>query len=408
MRFVSIASSSILVCSMLNAAETYSDWPQWRGPQRNGHSTENGLPLRWSPTDVVWKTDLPGSGQSTPIVSVGRVFLTAATDGGEKRHVLCLDRERGEILWNRIAWTGEPEETHAMNHYSSATCAADGERVVAFFGMGGIHAYTRDGEHLWSRDLGPFTGAWGTAASPIIVGARVIQNCDAENDASLIALNVETGETVWKTPRDRARGWSTPLLVDTGERREIVLNGNTGVTAYDVETGRQLWFCRGDRGRGTPTVVAHKELVIAVGGRSGDMIAVRTGGRGQVNDTHEVWRTARRGVRDLPSPIVVDRYLIVASYRPGLASCYDVATGKELDRIRLEGNISASPIAVDGLVYLTNEAGKTFVLRPGPKLEIVAQNQLPNTRREIFRATLTPHAGQFLCRSNKVLYCIGE
>ncbi len=382
-------------------------WPGWRGPQGTGHSDATELPVTWTDKHLVWKTQLVGSGQSSPVVWGDRIFLTSSTEQGRQRHVMCLQRSNGRRLWDKVAWTGEPEKTHAMNQFASATCATDGERVVAFFGKGGIHCYDFEGTHLWSRDLGEFVGPWGAAASPIIVGDVVVQNCDADEDAFIIGLNKKTGETVWKTPREDLRGWCSPIVINSGARQELVVNGERGVNAYDPLTGKPLWFCRGDRGRGTPTVVPYRDLLIAVAGRPGDMIAVRSGGNGTVNATHEVWRTTRRGGRDLPSPIVVGDYLVVFDLRPGRATCYDAASGKQLDQIRLSGGFSASPIAAGGLIYIPNEDGDVFVVKPGAKLEIVAENRLAVGSDEVFRASLTPNHGQVLCRSDKVLYCIG-
>ena len=147
-------------------------------------------------------------------------------------------------LWEHVAWTGEPEKSHVMNGWASATCATDGEVVVAFFGKGGLHAYAVDGQPLWSRDLGPFEGPWGTAASPVIVGDLVIQNGDSDRDAFLEAFDRKTGKTVWRRPRPDHRGWSTPILVQHDGREQLVLNGHTGVTAYDPATGAELWFTK--------------------------------------------------------------------------------------------------------------------------------------------------------------------
>lgn len=398
---------AIVATLMVVSARAETNWPGWRGPSGVGHSSDTSLPVKWSDKDLAWKTELPGSGQSSPTIWGSRIFLTSSTEQGAQRHVICLDRSTGELLWEKVAWTGEPEKSHRMNEFASATCATDGQRVVAFFGKGGIHCYDFDGKLLWTRDLGSFVGPWGAAASPLIVGDVVIQNCDADEDAYIIGLNKMTGETVWKTSREDLRGWCSPILVDSGDRSEVVLNGERGVNAYDPKTGKALWFCKGDRGRGTPTVVPYQDMLIAVAGRPGDMIAVRSGGNGTVNATHEVWRTNRRGGRDLPSPIVVDNYLIVFDLRPGMATCYDAASGKELDRIRLSGGFSASPIAARGLVYIPNENGEVFVVKPGAELEVVAQNKMPLGAGEVYRASLTPHNGQILCRSNNVLYCIG-
>ena len=385
-----------------------NNWPQWLGPQGNGHSKELKLPVRWTKSDIAWKVKLEGQGQSSPVIWEDRIFLTTATDDGRKRFVMCLDRNNGALLWNELVWTGEPEPIHALNSYASATCVTDGERVVAFFGRGGIHCFSLDGKKQWSRVLGQFEGPWGTAASPIIVDNLVIQNCDAEDDAYLLGLDKKTGETLWKTPREKLRGWCTPIVVNTGQRRELVLNGEMGVNAYDPATGKDLWFCRGDRGRGTPTIVPYKETLIMVSGRPGDMLAVRPGGSGAVDQSHEVWRTPRLGGRDLPSPIVVGDFLVVVKMNPGLASCYDAATGKELDKIRLEGVFTASPIAANGLIYIPNQEGVVYVLKAGRKLEVIAKNKIYESDEEIFRASLTPNRSQFLLRSDRALYCIGK
>lgn len=400
---------AMFVVSCAAAVSLAADnWPQWRGPSANGHSQEAHLPVEWTAADVDWKTDLPGEGQSSPVIWGERIFLTSATENGSKRTVLCLDRNNGKLLWEQTVWAGAAEETHKMNMFASATCATDGERVVAFFGKGGLHCLNLDGMPLWSRDLGSFEGPWGTAASPIIVGDLVIQNCDAENDAYILAVDKRTGKDVWRTPRTRLRGWSTPILVDTGARNELVLNGEQGVNAYDLETGRDLWFCKGDSGRGTPTVVPYKDILIAVNGRPGDMIAMRPGGEGTVNGTHEVWRVTRRAGRDLPSPIIVGDILFVANLKPGIGTSYEAATGKELSQARLGGNFSASPITAGGLIYLPSEEGEMLVIKPGADTQVIARNTVGAADNEIFRASLTPHDGQILGRSNRVLYCIGK
>lgn len=385
-----------------------ANWPQWRGPQGDGHAADTNLPVKWDASNVVWKADLTGSGQSSPVIWGGKIFLTSATENGHQRMVMCLNRKTGETLWEKAAWTGEPEVSHKMNNWASATCATDGERVVAFFGRGGLHCYDLDGKHLWSRDLGRFEGPWGTAASPIIVGDIVVQNCDADDTAYLLGVDKRSGETVWKTPRPTFRGWSTPILVETEKRSELVLNGHTGVTAYDPATGEELWFCKGDNGRGSPTVTPYKDLLIAVSGRPGAMFAMRAGGSGNVNETHEQWRTIRKGTRDLPSPIVVDDYLFVAALRPGLASCYDAASGKELHKMRLGVGSSASPVAAGGLVYQPDESGAVYVVKLGQSMEVVAVNQVDSGDGEVFRSSLTPCEGQWFLRSDKTLYCIGK
>ena len=403
-RFLTLGASLLL----LSVSHAESNWPRWRGPAGTGVSSATDLPVQWDNSNVRWKTELIGQGQSSPVVWGDQIFLTAATEGGRNRVVMCLDRESGKLLWHDVAWTGEPEKTNGMNQYASATCATDGKHVVAFFGRGGIHCYDFDGEKLWSRDLGKFEGPWGTASSPIIYEDLVIQNCDAEDKASIVGLDKQTGKTVWETPREKHRGWSSPLLVETPQRTEVVINGDQGVNSYEAKTGEELWFAGGHQGRGTPTVTKFKDILIAVGGRSGNMLAMKPGGTGTIDEAGQVWQTARKGGRDLPSPVVIGQYLVVVSHRPGVATSYDAATGKELGKTRLEGKFSASPIAANGLAYIPNESGDVFVLRPGENLEVVAKNQLDIADEETFRACVTPSQGELLIRSQRVLYCVGN
>jgi outer membrane protein assembly factor BamB len=416
---------ALLAASVASAAAPTStlgspagnNWPRWRGPLENGHTTETGLPVSWTDADLAWKTDLPGSGQSTPVVWGDRIFLTTALEGGKERVVLGLDRHTGKILWQQSAWKGEPEKVHIMNGWASSTCVTDGEIVIAFFGRGGIHAYTVDGKPLWSRDLGKFESPWGVSACPILVDDMIVQNCDADIGGYITALDKRTGKDIWRTerplkadPTKSMRGWSTPIVVTAGGRREIVVNGHDGVRAYDPANGRELWYCKSFNGRGEPTVTPAGDVLCVVNGLSGDFYSVRPGGEGDVTKSHMAWHTPRKGGRDCPSPIVVGKFVIVVDMR-GLATCYDATDGHEYWKERIVGqvgNCSASPIAANGLVYFVVEDGRTIVIKPGEKLEIVAESNLPCSDEEIFRASPTPSNGQLFIRSTKVLYAVGK
>ena len=392
------------------AVHAQSDWPRFRGPDGSGHCVEANLPVTWGPRDVVWRTELEGQGHSSACIWDQRIFLTTArkTASDEvERIVLCLDRADGRVIWRRVASVGQGESLHAMNSFATATCASDGERVVAFFGRGGIHCYDMEGKPLWSRDLGTFPGPWGTGASPVIFNDMVIQNCDAEGESFLAALDKRTGEIVWRTDRgSRPRGgWATPILIDTDSRKELILNGEYGVRGYDPATGKEHWFCKGFNGRGTPTPAYGHGLLFVICGKPGDVYAVRPGGEGDVTETHMAWHTLRRGGRDLSSPILVGNHLFVVSMA-GIATCYDSATGKQLWLERLDGEFSASPIVAGGLIYIQNEAGQTLVIKPGDALEIVAKNDLDAPEDEIFRGTIAPSAGQLFFRSDHAVYCV--
>ena len=395
----------VMLCGQAAAAE--GDWTGWRGPFCDGHTTESTVPVRWDEKSVAWRTELPGDGQSSPVIAGDRIFLTTALESGRQRVVLCLDRTHGKIVWQETVWTGEPEKTHAMNGWASATCATDGERVVAFFGRGGLHGFDVTGKKLWSKDLGTFEGPWGTGASPLIVDNLVIQNCEAEEQASLTAFDIRTGEVVWKTPRDipQRGGWSSPVLLADGKSRELVLNGFNGVTGYDPASGKKLWFCKSFAGRGEPTATPSQGLVFLLNGLVGDIYAVKPGGDGDVTQSHMAWHTPRKAGRDQPSPIVIGDFLLAVSM-DGIGCCYDVKSGRELWKDRLGTKFTSSPIAANGLAYFQSDSGETVVVKPGPKLDILNRNSLPAATDEIFRASLAPSRGQLFSRSNKTLYCL--
>jgi len=402
-----LSEAAVAAPPLLTPPTPTTNWPRWRGPWENGHSYDENLPVRWTDADLAWKTPLPGDGQSTPIVWGDRIFLTSALDGGGTRLVLCVDRNDGKIVWQQTAWTGEPEPVHKMNGWASATCVTDGEIVVAFFGRGGIHAYSVDGKPLWSRDLGRFESPWGVSACPILVDDMVVQNCDADLDAYIVALDKRTGSEIWKTKRPDNRGWSTPIEVTAGGRRELVVNSHTGVRGYDPKTGKELWYCKSFNGRGEPTVTPAGELLCVVNGLSGDFYAVQPGGDGDVTTSRMAWHTPRKGGRDCPSPIVVGKYAIVTNMA-GIFTCYDTTDGHVIWTERVGGNFTSSPIAAKGLVYFVDEDGRTVVIEPGETLKLVAENRLTSADDEIFRASPTPSKGQLFIRSTKVLYCVGK
>lgn len=392
-------------CAMLSAAEP---WAQWRGPRGDGHVTDSPPPVTFTRDNVVWKMALPGSGQSTPVVFEDRIFLTSYEQQGRERTVFAINRSDGNLVWQKTAWTGMPEPTHQMNGWASATCATDGERVYAFFGKGGgLFCYSRDGELLWNKPLGDFTGPWGTAACPMLVDDLVIQNCDAEANAQLVAFNKLTGDVVWSTRREDFRGWSTPYLDRSSSPPQLLLNGHTGVRSYDPQSGKELWFCSSEKGRGEPTITPDdRGRVYVLNGLAGPMYAVKTDGRGDVSATKRLWSIPRKTGRDLPSPAVIGTNLLVMAMK-GILSCYDTDTGTLKWEERVGGNYCASPVVVNGVALLVAEEGEVIVIDPEKPEHVVARNTFGAPATEIFRASLTPHAGQWLIRSDKTLYCVG-
>ncbi|MEM6279135.1 MAG: PQQ-binding-like beta-propeller repeat protein [Verrucomicrobiota bacterium] len=404
-----------LFLSLTLASELFAqeNWTQFRGPTGRGHAEAGKIPHSWDESSIVWKSELQGSGQSSPVVYGDRIFLTGASEDGTERYVMGLSKKDGSLLWMHTVKFDAPEEVHKMNSHATPTCATDGENVVAFFGPAGLFCFTVTGEKRWAVNLGTFEGSWGIAASPIIYNGKVIQNCDSAGYSRLVAVSIEDGTTVWSTNREpKPRGgWSTPILIETEEKKELVLNGEFGVRGYDPESGRELWFCEGFNGRGAPIPDFADGKLYVVNGKPGDTYCVEPGGSGNVSDSHRVWHASRKGGRDLPSPAVVDGYLFITSMS-GIASCYDAETGEVLytERLFEEGavEIAAGPLVANGLVYLqTVNGGDVVVIRPGKELDIVAVNSLgEQAADEIFRATLTPNDGKIFIRSGTTLYAI--
>tara|TARA_Y100001934_G_C12368435_1_gene784879 strand:+ start:2475 stop:3713 length:1239 start_codon:yes stop_codon:yes gene_type:complete len=409
MKKLTLLLASIFALAVSSVAE--SAWNSFRGPTGRGHSASRDIPLKWSSSEVSWSVKLNGAGQSSPVNAGNRIFLTSASNNGSVCHVICVDEEIGKVLWEKEIQSKNPGRTHRMNSFATPTCATDGERVIAFFGPGGIHCFDLNGKKQWSRDLGDFPGNWGTAASPIIVDNKVVQNCDATGPSSLVALDKYNGNVLWTTKReDKPRGgWSSPVLVDVGKRKEVVLNGEFGIRGYDPESGKELWFCKAFNGRGAPVPDYDGKTLYVVNGKPGDMYAVTPGGSGNVTESRMKWHAQRKGGRDLPSPAVVNGFVVVVSMS-GVATCYDAASGKIYwsERLPMKGRseFAGAPLVANGLVYVQSIYGETAVIEPGKEMKVLGTNSLGADRSEIFRATLSPINGKLFARSQSKLYCI--
>jgi len=397
---------SLTLCLAANAAE---NWPRFRGPTGTGHHVGAPLPTKWGPENVLWRVELKGDGHSSPVNWDQRVFLTADADKGSSRFVFVFDARDGRLLWEKKIACNSPGKTHKMNSFATPSCLTDGQRVVAFFDCAGIHCFDLDGKPLWSQSVGEFPSPWGVAASPVFSGNLVIQNCDTKGASSIVALDKNTGKIVWKTSRgDKPMGgWGTPIEIRTPTRSELVVSGEYGLDAYDPATGKPLWACKGFNGRGEPSPEFAHGLIFVLNGKSGDVYALRPGGSGDVSETHRAWRTPRTRVRDLSSPIVVGNYMFAMDMK-GNAATYEARSGKVLWTEKIPGAYSGSPFESAGLIYLNNEAGETLVIRPGPKLDLVARNSIGERKGELFRASLAPINGRIYLRSNRALYCVGR
>jgi outer membrane protein assembly factor BamB len=353
-------------------------WSRWRGPTGQGVA-DGAYPDTWSTTEnILWKTAVPGSGNSSAVVWGDRIYLTTAHAGGRRQSVLAFRRSDGAALWETFAPGGSYGLSHAKNGYASATPATDGQRIYAYFGQRGLLAVDPDGKQVWHSALGSINASHGTAGSPLLYRDRIIVYQDHYNGSFIAAIESATGRVMWRTGRDANVGWGTPVAVRVGDHDEIIVNGQHRVRAYHPDTGTELWRCSGTTFEVIPTPVVGHGLVYCSSGRAGPTLAIRPGGSGDVTRTHVAW-SSPRGSPFVPSPILYDGYLMVNDMS-GIVTCLEATTGRPAWQGRLGitygESFSASPVAVNGKIFFTNDEGETFVLRAGPAFELVRLNRL--------------------------------
>jgi len=390
------------------------NWPQFRGPHSHGITTETNLPVHWTERNVKWRTPLPGPGHSSPIVWDGRIFLTAFGRGGgppsSRRGqllVLSVDKNNGKVLWQREVPVSRIEEVHPTNAPASPTPVTDGKLVYVYFGSKGLLAFDFDGKLIWEVPLGPFPNEWGSASSPILYENMVILNCDTDGDDFLLAVDKNTGKTIWRTSRNGAtRSWPVPYIWNANGKDEIVVNGSARAKSYDAKTGKELWTVDGLTQWVTPTPVsAHGLLYIAANGPGGNIImAIKPGGRGNITRTHVVWRYTRAAPYN-SSPLVVGDYLY-AVRNGGVVACLDAKTGAQqyLERLPAGGSYYASPVYGDGKIYYLSEDGEVTVVAAGPQFQVLATNRIG----ERCMASPAVSDGRIIIRSDSTLYSIGQ
>src|SRR5262245_61783199 len=413
---------AVAVALLLSAlAGVSADWPRFRGADGSGVSTETGLPVTWSARDnLVWKTDLPGPGSSSPVFFGDRIYLTCYTGynvpGGPRgeqedlrRHLLALDRKTGKLLWNTPVAARLPEqETIRDNHgYATSTPAVDADGIYCFFGKSGVLAFNHAGKRLWQADVGDGLNGWGSAASPVLHDDLVFVNASVES-GSLVALDRKTGKEKWKAKGIR-ESWNTPIIVTPkGGKAELVLAIQGKVLGFNPPTGERLWSCNTDiTWYMVPSLVAHAGVVYCLGGRSGvAALAVRAGGEGDVTATHRLW-TSKKGT-NVSSPVYHDGHLYWMNDASGVAFCAKAATGEVVyeERVARAGQIYASSLLADGRIHYVSRDGRTFVLPARPKYELLASNDLRDG--SLFHATPVAADRRLFLRSDRYLYCVGK
>lgn len=373
------------VCSPLNAA----DWPQFRGPGGQGHSDATNLPLTWSETEnVVWKVPVAGLGWSSPSIQGDQIWLTTAIDDGKSLHAIALDRATGKTIHDMVVFElADPGAVHSKNSHASPTPLIEDDRVYIHFGAHGTACLKTDGSVVWKTQELKHNHRHGPGGSPVIYQNLLILNCDGSDLQFVVALDKNTGKEVWKKKRehigeDRISGkssvpmaYTTPLLTEINGKIQLLSSGADSIVSYDPLTGDELWWFRYDGYSNVPRPVVGKgHVFISSGYDRPEFFAVRVDGTGDVTESHLAWNMKKAAPLN-PSPLLLGDELYVVSDN-GIATCLDAVSGEQHWQERIGGNFSASPTFADGRIYFLDEEGKTTVVAPGKKFEVLASNQL--------------------------------
>jgi outer membrane protein assembly factor BamB len=405
-----------------------ADWPRFRGPSGAGVSDEKGLPLEWSATkNIIWKAELPGRGASSPIVWQDRVYVTAYSGYGLtkddpysnrdklRRHLFCFNRRNGTLLW-KADYAGEMEEHGIadfliLHGYASSTPVVDASGVYVYYGGGGLLAYDHEGQQRWHQRTGWKIHNWGSASSPILFENLVIIHADIEAHA-LVAFDKQSGREVWRVPtghQTHGDSWSTPLVMDAGGQPELVFHRTVGepatVAAVHPRDGKPLWECGALKDYLCPSPIAHDGVIYVMGYQKS--AAIRAGGRGDVSESHAVWRSNKGN--SVCTPIYFEGHLYFASEEGGIAWCLNAATGEVVYQERLQpppGRIYASGVLAEGRIYYPTREKGTYVVAAKPKFELLVRNVIEGDD-SIFNGTPAISGGHLFLRSDRYLYCLG-
>ncbi len=379
---------SLAIALLIGTSLTAEEWTQFRGPAGDGVSAAKNVPTEWNATEhVAWKTPIPGSGWSSPVLSQGKLYLTTAVteqDEAVSLRVLCVNAEEGQILWNVEVFRPDPaaaKQIHSKNSMASPTPILSGDRLYVHFGHMGTAALDLEGNVVWRQTSLIFDPRHGNGGSPVLLDDLLVFNCDAFKDPFVIALDRATGEVRWRTPRfpttHQQFSFSTPSVIDVDGQTQIISPGSGLVGAYDPRDGREIWRVHYDEGYSVVPrpVFAHGLLFVATGYNKAKLLAINPiQATGDATADHIIW-THDKGAPLTPSVLVVGDELYFVS-DAGVASCIDARTHKVHWTKRLGGDFSASPVYADGRIYFLNENGVTSVVRAGTEYELIANNAL--------------------------------
>jgi outer membrane protein assembly factor BamB len=404
---------------LLAPALRAGNWPQWRGPEMNGVSTETGLPLKWTTDEnITWKMPMSAWSGSTPAIWGETIFLNQAD--GDNLYLWGVDRNGPRMLWKKHLSGGNVKMR--KQNMSSPSPVTDGSKVWVMTGTGILKAFDYKGNELWTRDIqkdyGQFGLNWGYASSPRLhqdaLFVQVLHGNNTDDPSYVLRIDKNTGKTIWRVERpttavrESPDAYTTPMIVQTSKGPELVISGGDYVTGHDLKTGKELWRGGGFNPDNNPAyrVIASAVVdgeVVYVPTRVRPLQAFRAGGRGDITNSHRVW-TFQDGP-DVPTPVTDGKHFYSINDR-GIAYCLDAKTGKEIyGGQRLQpGTYSSSPVLADGRIYITNEDGLTSVIPAAPKFEILAENPL----NDYCLSSPAISDGQIFIRTTGHLWCIGK
>jgi outer membrane protein assembly factor BamB len=398
----------LLTLINLTAVTQAQNWPCWRGPNGDGTSTETNLPVEWdSNKNVVWKSVVPGTGHSSPIVWEDKLFtLTALTETQEKV-LLCYNVQNGDLIWQKTVIKSALEDKHNDNSYASGTPATDGKLVYVSFLDGEnvvVAAYDFTGKQIWIQRPGKFSSPHGYSCSPVLFEGKVIINGDSKGEAFVAALNQADGKIIWKVPHNNpAHSFSTPIFREMAGKKQMIFCGNKEIASYNPDDGSKIWYVNGPSEDFCSSPVYNEKnglLLISSAWPQRHLLAIKPDGKGDVTESHVVWQTTK-GAYYVPSPVCTDDYLFTTMTN-GQVHCIEVATGNTLWTENL-GKQYSSPVLANGLVYMPNDEGIITVIKPGAKFEAIAKNSIG----EKMNASPAISNGKIYLRGDQHIYCIG-
>ena len=405
---------ALCVSVAIAGAAGAADWPRFRGPNGTGFSSDHGVPVEFGEKkNLLWKVAVPGSGNSSPIVSKQRIFLQSASADGNQRTIYCFDLANGNTLWSK-AVAGSTSVTHPKNTLASSSAVADGLRVYMPFWDGrniSIAAYDYAGTPLWTRDLGPYTSQHGAGLAPVVVNEKVIVANDQDGSSEVVALDAAKGEIAWRMPRPAHRAcYSTPLLLERPDATPDVLVASTfGVSGYDPDSGAERWKWSWEsnerrlRTVGSP-VVSHGRVFFSSGDGKGDRQTAAVNLNREASAPDLAWETRKLFLPYVPCMLTRGDYLYFVN-DAGMAACFVAKTGENVWLNRLEGgNFTASPVMIEDRIYAVTENGTAIVLTADPTFKILFTTQLD----EGVMASPAVADGRLLVRGKEHLYCFGK